>query len=59
MANDRSWMYTGRRNRDDISEEWMQKTTEFVDLAFAREPQDRVLCPCNYCGIQGPKCATQ
>ena len=55
MANDRSWMYTGRRNRDEISEEWMQKTTEFVDQAFARESQDHVLCPCNYCGNSRPQ----
>jgi hypothetical protein len=55
MSNDRSWMYTGHRSRDDISDEWKQKTAEFVDQAFRTINQDRVLCPCNYCGTQGHK----
>ncbi|KAL6643327.1 hypothetical protein ACP70R_018992 [Stipagrostis hirtigluma subsp. patula] len=55
MTDGRSWMYTGRRSRDDISDEWMQKTTEFVDRAFSGDTQDRVLCPCNYCGNSRPQ----
>jgi hypothetical protein len=43
-------MYTGRRKRGELTEEWKQKTTDFVDWAFSTDAgDDGVLCPCNYC----------
>lgn len=56
MAEDRSWMYTGRRKRGQYSDEWLAKTIDFVDGAFSRDSEgDPVLCPCNYCGNTRPQ----
>jgi hypothetical protein len=35
MNEDRGWMHTGRRSKDNIFREWIDKTTEFLDHAFA------------------------
>jgi hypothetical protein len=51
MAEDRSWMYTGRQSRTSITPEWAEKAMEFVELAFRRVPPDGcVWCPCACCG---------
>jgi hypothetical protein len=48
MNEDRGWMYTGCKSKDNISREWMDKTTEFLDHAFARNTGHfSVVCPCN------------
>jgi hypothetical protein len=48
MNEDRGWMYTGCKSKDNISREWMDKTTEFLDHAFARNTGHfGVMCPCN------------
>ncbi|XBH92237.1 hypothetical protein VPH35_083407 [Triticum aestivum] len=52
MAEDRSWMYTGRQSRKKFTPEWLEKTTEFVERAFRILPPRRqavVLCPCARC----------
>ncbi|XP_037441463.1 uncharacterized protein LOC119309594 [Triticum dicoccoides] len=52
MAEDRSWMYTGRQSRKKFTPEWLEKTTEFVERAFRILPPGRqafVLCPCARC----------
>ncbi|XP_037432649.1 uncharacterized protein LOC119299555 [Triticum dicoccoides] len=52
MAEDRSWMYTGRQSRKKFTPEWLEKTTEFVERAFRILPprcQAVVLCPCARC----------
>ncbi|XP_040244368.1 uncharacterized protein [Aegilops tauschii subsp. strangulata] len=53
MADDRSWMYTGRQSRESITPEWVEKTTEFVERAFRGVPPERqdvgMLCPCARC----------
>jgi hypothetical protein len=56
MDEDRSWMYTGRTNRGQYTEEWMDKTTAFVDWAFARDTgSNGVLCPCGRCSNKQPQ----
>ncbi|XBH92238.1 hypothetical protein VPH35_083408 [Triticum aestivum] len=51
MAEDRSWMYTGRQSREKFTPEWLEKTTEFLERAFRILPPGRqaVLCPCARC----------
>ncbi|XP_073356469.1 uncharacterized protein [Aegilops tauschii subsp. strangulata] len=51
MAEDRSWMYTGRQSRKKFTPEWLENTTEFVERAFRILPPGRqaVLCPCARC----------
>lgn len=53
MAEDRSWMYTGRQSRGSITAEWVEKATEFVERAFRGVPPEReafaVRCPCARC----------
>ena len=55
MAEDRSWMYTGRRAMGDCTQEWMEKSTDFVDRAFARRNGRGVLCPCSRCSNTRPQ----
>jgi hypothetical protein len=31
---DREWMYTGRRGRNDVTTEWIRKTDDFVERAY-------------------------
>jgi hypothetical protein len=31
---DREWMYTGRRGRNDVTHEWIRKTDDFVERAY-------------------------
>uniref|UniRef100_A0A8R7UHZ3 Transposase-associated domain-containing protein n=1 Tax=Triticum urartu TaxID=4572 RepID=A0A8R7UHZ3_TRIUA len=52
MAEDRSWMYTGRQSRKKFTPEWLEKMTEFLERAFRILPPGRpaiVLCPCARC----------
>jgi hypothetical protein len=52
MAKDHSWIYNGWDNRGNFSEECMDKTTTFLNLAFSRTKLVR--CPCSRC--QNTKC---
>jgi hypothetical protein len=31
---DREWMYTGLRGRNDVTPEWIRKTDDFVERAY-------------------------
>lgn len=56
MEEDRSWMYNGRRKRNQVSADWILKTTDFLDRAFSRDTSgDGVMCPCNYCNNTRPQ----
>jgi hypothetical protein len=48
---DREWMYTGRRGRNDVTTEWIRKTDDFVERAYgeAAKGASLVPCPCNKC----------
>jgi hypothetical protein len=55
MSEDRRWMYTSYKSATEISHEWIDKTTEFLDRAFARNTgPSGVLCPCNRCYNRRP-----
>jgi hypothetical protein len=48
---DREWMYCGWKH-DRISNEWVNKTNEFLDHAFSIPElveSDIIKCPCSMC----------
>jgi hypothetical protein len=56
MNEDRRWMYIGRKSKHDISSKWVEKTTEFLDYAFARDTGHYgVMCPCSLCDNMRPQ----
>jgi hypothetical protein len=48
---DREWMYTGCRGRNDVTPEWIRKTDDFVERAYgeAAKGVSIVLCSCSKC----------
>ena len=48
---DREWMYTGRRGRNDVTTEWIRKTDDFVERAYGEAAKGAKLvpCPCGKC----------
>src|SRR4051812_35975620 len=48
MSDDRAWMYTGRPNQKEITNEWAMKTKEFLRAVFANG-QRKTWCPCVRC----------
>jgi hypothetical protein len=54
---DREWMYTGRRGRNDVTTEWIRKTDNFVERAYgeAAKGASLVPCPCSKCDNQKRK----
>jgi hypothetical protein len=48
---DREWMYTGRRGRNDVTTEWIRKTDDFVERAYDEDAKGASLvsCPCSKC----------
>ena len=46
--DDREWMYTGHPSQAGMTTEWVTKTNEFVEAAFARG-QRKSWCPCLKC----------
>src|SRR3954469_23735107 len=46
--NDRAWMYTGHPSQKDMTEEWLTKTEEFLEVAFSAG-QPRTWCPYTRC----------
>jgi hypothetical protein len=56
MNEDRGWMYSGRKSKNEITSEWVEKTTEFLDQAFARNTGHfGVMCPCSQCYNRRPQ----
>jgi hypothetical protein len=56
MNEDCGWMYTSRRSKDNISQEWIDKTIDFLDHAFVRNTSHfGVMCPCNRCYNRHPQ----
>ena len=45
---DRAWMYTGHPSPDGMTVEWVMKTNEFVEAAFASGKR-KSWCPCLKC----------
>jgi hypothetical protein len=53
MTEDYSWMYSIWDKEGDYIDEWMNKTTTFLDRAFSQSKI--VWCPCNLC--QNSRCS--
>ena len=50
---DREWMYSGRPSASQISEEWITKTLEFLEIAFDKNHGVAgTWCPCSKCKNQ-------
>jgi hypothetical protein len=43
---DREWMYTGRRGRNDVTTEWIRKRDDFVERAYGEAAKGESLVPC-------------
>ena len=53
--DDREWMYTGRVTRASMTNEWIEKTNEFLEGAWAGAQAEGLRfmwCPCKSCGNQ-------
>jgi hypothetical protein len=56
MNEDHRWMYSGRKSKNDITPEWVEKTSNFLEQAFARNTGPfGVMCPCNRCYNRKPQ----
>ena len=48
--DDREWMQTGCSSQGSFTDEWIEKTDAFLELAFARVKGARATwCPCSIC----------
>ena len=48
--DDREWMYMGRSSQGSLTDEWIEKTDAFLELAFARvKGAHATWCPCSIC----------
>jgi hypothetical protein len=49
--DDREWMYTGRLSQGQVIDEWINKTDEFLELAFgeAAKGASKIFCPYSNC----------
>jgi hypothetical protein len=49
--DDHEWMYTGHRESNDVTTEWIGKTDDFVERAYreAAKGASLVPCPCSKC----------
>ena len=46
----REWIYTGRSSQGSFTDEWIEKTDAFLELAFAKVKGTRATwCPCSSC----------
>jgi hypothetical protein len=50
MSEDCGWMYNGWDKEGKYTDEWMNKTTTFLDYAFSLSKIVR--CPCRRCGYK-------
>ena len=46
MAEDRNWMYNGWSHNGAHSDEWVAKTTAFLNHAFSLSKIGKIKCPC-------------
>src|SRR5690349_2042543 len=44
---DREWMYTGRRGRNDVTTEWIRKTDDSVERAYGEAAKGASLVACS------------
>ena len=48
--DDRAWMYTRRSSQGSLTDEWIEKTDAFLELAFSKvKGAPATWCPCSRC----------
>ena len=49
MGDDRGWMYAGWKKGGRHTNEWFEKTQQFVDHAYKKSTHGVIKCPCSKC----------
>ncbi|XP_021317250.1 uncharacterized protein LOC110435683 [Sorghum bicolor] len=49
--DNREWMYTGHSSQGQVTNEWINKTDDFLERAFgeASKGASKIFCPCSKC----------
>jgi len=49
--DNREWMYMGHSSQGQVSNEWINKTDDFLEQAFgeAGKGASKIFCPCSKC----------
>jgi hypothetical protein len=55
MGDDGWWMYDGWKRSGAHTDEWWDKTNDFIKRAFSLTTNEMILCPCVKC--QNTRCA--
>jgi hypothetical protein len=55
MGDDRRWMYDGWKKNGAHTDEWWEKTDDFIKRAFSLVTTPKIMCPCVKC--QNARCA--
>jgi hypothetical protein len=54
MGDDRRWMYDGRKRNRAHTDEWWEKTNDFIERAFSLVTTEKIRCSCVKC--QNTRC---
>jgi hypothetical protein len=54
MGDDRRWMYNGWKRNGAHTDEWLEKTNDFIKRAFSLMTTKKIRCPCMKC--QNTRC---
>jgi hypothetical protein len=54
MGDDRWWMYIGWKRNGAHTDEWWEKTDDFIECAFSLVTTEKIRCPCVKC--QNARC---
>jgi hypothetical protein len=55
MGEDRHWIYDGWKKNGTHTDEWWEKTDDFIESAFSLATTPKIRCPCVKC--QNARCA--
>jgi hypothetical protein len=54
MGDDHWWMYDGWKRNGAHTDEWQEKTSDFIECAFSLVTTEKIRCPCMHC--QNARC---
>jgi hypothetical protein len=54
MGDDHRWMYDGWKRNGAHTDEWWEKTSDFIEHAFSMTTTETINCPCMKC--QNTRC---
>jgi hypothetical protein len=49
MGDDHQWMYDGWKRNGAHTDEWWEKTSDFIERAFSLVTTEKIRCPCVKC----------